>query len=119
MHIVLFELENCITSVSLLDFAFVAIITSQYWACTRRDHESSCIHDWRARKDKIACKVELEDSKFDSYCAPHVFCDWLADIVCYIDWYRFSDANRILFARRKLVGSVRSYWELVERLHET
>jgi len=28
-HIVLFELENCITSIFLLDFTFVTIMTSQ------------------------------------------------------------------------------------------
>jgi len=30
MYIVLFELENCITFVYLLDFAFVTIMTNQY-----------------------------------------------------------------------------------------
>jgi len=68
----------------LLDFAFVTTINSQYWACTRGDHESSHIHDWRARKEKIARKVKLEDPKFDGYCDPSVFFDWLADFECYL-----------------------------------
>jgi len=35
--------------------------------CTRGNHESSCIRDWRARKEKLARKVKLEDPKFDGY----------------------------------------------------
>ena len=65
MHIILFELRIFFTSACLLDFVFVAIMTSQYWACTRGDHESSCIHDWRTRKEKIARKVKLKDPKFN------------------------------------------------------
>ena len=34
---------------------------------------------------------------------------------CYFDWYRFFDATRLLFARRKLIGSDNSYWTSVER----
>ena len=51
----------------MLDFAFVAIMTNQYWACTRGDHESS-IRNWYVRKEKIARKVKLKDPKFDGYC---------------------------------------------------
>ena len=90
-------------------------MTNQYCACTRGDHESSCIIDWRAKKEKIACKVKLENSKFDGYCSPSVFCDWLTDIECYLNWYELFDAARVLFAKKKLVVSARSYWELVER----
>jgi len=71
-----------------------------------------------ARKEEIARKVELENLKFDGYYSPSVFYDWLTDIECYLDWYGLSDVAKLLFARRKLVGSVRSYWESVERLHE-
>jgi len=41
----------------LLDFAFVTIMTNQYSACTRGDHESSYIRDWHARKSKYRVKL--------------------------------------------------------------
>ena len=90
-------------------------MTSHCFACTRGDHAISCIHDWRAKKEKIACKVKLENPNFDGYYSPSVFCDWLTDIECYLNWYELFDAARVLFARRKLVSSVRSYWESIER----
>jgi len=59
----------------LLNFVFVAILTSQYWACSKGDHQSSCIRDWRTSKEKIACKVKQEDPNFDGYCDPSMFYD--------------------------------------------
>jgi len=87
----------------------------EYRTCTIGDHESNCAHDWRGRKEKIAHRFELEDSKFDCYCDLNVLSDWLVDIECYFDWYRFPDAARLLFVRRKLVGSTNTYWTSVER----
>jgi len=43
------------------------------------------LHDWLAKKDKIACKFKLEDPKFDGYYNLSVFSDWLADMKCYFD----------------------------------
>jgi len=91
----------------------------QYRTCTRGNYESSIAHDWRARKDEIVHKFKLEDLKSDGSCDPSVFSDWLADMECYFDWYRFLDAARLLFAKRKLIGSANSYWTSVERLLET
>jgi len=67
-------------------------------------------------KKKIVHKVNLEDLKFDDYCDPGVFCDWLADIECYLYWYGFFDAARAPFARRKLIRSARSYWDSVDEI---
>ena len=77
-HIVLFELGICITCACLFDFAFIAIMTSQYWACPRGDHKSSCIYDRHVRKEKIAGKVKLVDKKFNGYYNSSVFYNWLA-----------------------------------------
>ena len=52
----------------------------QYRTCTRDDHESSCAHCWRVRKEEIAHRFKLEDFKFDGYCDPSVFSDWLANM---------------------------------------
>jgi len=43
-----------------------------YKSCIRGDYESSCAHDWRAKKKKIAHKFKLEDPKFDSCYDPSV-----------------------------------------------
>jgi len=59
------------------------------------------------RKQRINFK--LEDSKFDDYCDLIVFSDWLADMECYFDWYGFPEATRVLFLKRKLIGSARIY----------
>jgi len=50
---------------------------------------------------KIARRFKLKDPKFDDYCDPSVFSDWLADIEYYFDWY--PDEAKFLFARKKLV----------------
>ena len=81
----------------------------QYRICARGDRASSCAHDWRTRKEKIARGFKLEDSKFDVYCDPNIFSDWLVNIEYYFDWYGFFEAIRVLFARRKLAGSARIY----------
>jgi len=57
----------------------------QYKTCTRGDYESSGAHNYRAQKDEIVCSFKLEDAKFDSYCDPSVFSDWLADMKYYFD----------------------------------
>ena len=88
----------------------------QYRACTRGDYESSA-YDWRARKEEIACIFKLEDPKFDNYCDPSVYSDWLTNMEYYFDWYGFPDAARVVFARRKLVWSARIYWDSIVRVH--
>jgi len=50
-------------------------MSDQYRACTRGDHESSCIHDWHPKKEKIAHRFKLEDPKFDDYYDPSMFSD--------------------------------------------
>ena len=87
----------------------------QYRTSTRGDHKSSCAHDWRAKKEEITHRFKLEDLKFDGYPDPSVFSNWLADIECYFDWYRFLKATRILFTRRKLVGLVKVQWDSIVR----
>ena len=112
------ELEICIISACLLDFAFVAIMTNQYWVYTKGDHESNCIRDWRARKLKIARMLRWKIQNLIVTVSLIFFCDWLTDIEFYLVWYGFSDAARVLFARRKLIESSRSYCKVVERLHD-
>ena len=87
-------------------------------ACTRGEYESSCAHDWRARKEKITHKFKLEDLKFDGYYDPSIFSGWLANMKCYFDWYGFFEVARVLFARRKLVGSARIYWDSIMRHYD-
>jgi len=81
---------------------------------TRDEYESSA-HDWRARKEEIARRFKIDGPKFDGYCDPSVFSNWLADMECYFDWYEFLETTRVLFVRRKLVGSARIYWDSIVR----
>jgi len=34
---------------------------------------------------------------------------------CYFDWYGFPEVARVLFARRKFIGSARIYWDSIVR----
>ena len=63
--------------------------------------ESYCVHDWRARKEKIVRRFKLEDPKFNDYCDPSAFSDWLAIMKYYFDWYELLEVTRVLFAKRK------------------
>jgi len=38
--------------------------------------------NWCARKEKLARKYKIKDLKFDSYCDPSIFSDWLDNIDC-------------------------------------
>jgi len=49
---------------------------------SRGDYESNCAHDWHARKEKIARRFKLEDPKFDGYCDPNIFSNWLTNMKC-------------------------------------
>ena len=60
-------------------------MSCQYKTCNRGDHKSSCAHNWRARKEEIARRFNLEGPKFDSYYDSSVFSDQLANMECYFD----------------------------------
>ena len=57
----------------------------QYKGCTIGDHKSSCDHDWRAKKEKIAHTFKLKDPKFSGYSDLSVFSAWLANMECYFN----------------------------------
>jgi len=87
----------------------------QYRDCTRDDHESSCAHDRRVRKEKITRTFKLEVFKIDGYSDPSVFSEWLAKMKCYFYRYRLPEMTRVLFFKRKLVGSAKIYWDSIVR----
>ena len=47
---------------------------------------------------------------------PSIFLDWLADMDHYFDWYAMSEDRRIRFAKMKLIGHAKLYWNNQERL---
>uniref|UniRef100_A0A5B7BML6 RNA-directed DNA polymerase n=1 Tax=Davidia involucrata TaxID=16924 RepID=A0A5B7BML6_DAVIN len=62
----------------------------------------------------ITRKVKIDAPSFDGKLDPNVFLDWLADIEDYFEWYDMSDYQRVRFAKMKLVGSAKRYWQGVQ-----
>jgi len=114
MRIISFEFRIIYCICLIVWLAFIANMSYQYRTCTRGDYESSA-HDWCARKEEIGHRFKLEYPKFDNYCDSNIFSDWLADMERYFNWYRLPEVTRLLFARRKLIGSANSYWTTLER----
>jgi len=59
--------------------------------------------------DEIVCRIKLDSPTFDGVHNPKVFCDWLADLGYYFDWYKISQEHKVRLARMRLTGSVRVY----------
>ncbi|MDR5650907.1 hypothetical protein, partial [Staphylococcus nepalensis] len=50
-------------------------------------------------------------SSFDGKLDPRAFLDWLQEMDDYFEWYNMPEAQRVRFAKIKLVGSTKRYWQ--------
>ena len=64
--------------------------------------------------DDFTCRIIIEDFTFNGFPNAWAFTDCLSNMDYYFDRYRFSEEGRVQFARRKLVGLVRIYWDIIE-----
>ena len=63
----------------------------------------------------ITRKVKIEAPEYDGKLDPNVFLDWLSNLDDYFDWYDMNDLQRVRFARMKLTGPAKKYWQTVQR----
>ena len=94
----------------------------EYFGDTQGYHE----HDYRSHRDNrenfrriptddITKKVKVEAPEFDGSLNPSKFLDWLESMEDYFEWYNMNDAQRVRFAKMKLIGSARKYWQNVQK----
>ena len=66
--------------------------------------------------ERLMRSVKIDAPTFDGTLNPSTFLDWLADMDHYFDWYAMSEDRRIRFAKMKLIGHAKLYWNNQERL---
>ena len=61
--------------------------------------------------------VSVEAPSFDGYPSPDKFLDWVEDMDKYFDFhYDWSDEKRVRYAKMKLSGKAKTYWNKQENL---
>ena len=63
--------------------------------------------------------VKINAPTFDGVLNPSTFLDWLTDMDHYFDWYTMREDRHIHFAKMKLIGHAKLYWNNQERLQRT
>ena len=70
----------------------------------------------------ITRKVKVDVPSFDGKIDATTFSDWIIAMEDYFDWYEMSDIERVRFAKMKLIGPARKFWQTVrnhlERMHQ-
>ena len=67
------------------------------------------------RGEKVQRESMVATPNFDGIYDPREFCDWIAHLDYYFDFYEFSDAHIVQFAKGKLKVLVIDYWTIVEK----
>ena len=60
-------------------------------------------------------RVKIESPKFDGRIDHNVFLDWIDALEDYFDWYRMSEGQKVRFAKLRLVGSAKKYWQGIQK----
>ena len=61
----------------------------------------------------ITRKVKVDVPSFDGKIDATTFADWIVAMEDYFDWYEMSDIERVRFAKMKLIGPARKFWQTV------
>ena len=59
----------------------------------------------------ITRKVKVDVPTYDGRLEANTFSDWLIAMEDYFDWYGMSDIECVHFAKMKLVGPARKFWQ--------
>ncbi|KAF2308838.1 hypothetical protein GH714_021622 [Hevea brasiliensis] len=62
----------------------------------------------------IIRKVKLNAPEYDGKLDPNIFIDWLDGLKAYCDFYHMTDLEHVHFAKIKLIGATRKYWQSVQ-----
>ncbi|KAI9166035.1 hypothetical protein LWI28_025083 [Acer negundo] len=65
-----------------------------------------------------AMRVKVDALEFDGRLDANVFLDRLAAMDDYFKWYPMSDEQKICFAKLKLVGSIKKYWQNIQMQYD-
>ena len=60
-----------------------------------------------------------ETSTFDGHLDPKAFIDWVNEMDHFFEWYKLSDAKKVQFAKLKLVGRFRLFWQSIDSIMPT
>lgn len=60
-------------------------------------------------------KIKVDAPDFDGRHDPNAFVDWLDRLEDYFEFYGMTDIHMVRFAKMKLVGSAKKYWQSVQR----
>jgi hypothetical protein len=66
--------------------------------------------------DRAMRSVKVEAPSFVGRLDPCEYLDWEADMNNYFDWYEMSEERKVRFAKMRLLGQAKYYWQNVERL---
>jgi len=61
----------------------------------------------------ITRKVKIDVPSIDRKIDATTFSDWIVAIEDYFDWYEMSDIEQVRFAKMKLIGPARKFWQTV------
>jgi len=61
----------------------------------------------------ITRKVKVDVPSFDGKIDAATFSDWIVAMEDYFNWYEMSDIERVRFAKMKLVGPAKKFWQTV------
>ncbi|CAB4308694.1 unnamed protein product [Prunus armeniaca] len=64
--------------------------------------------------ERVMKSVKVDASNFDGELNPKALLDWLATMDHYFEWHDKSEAQRVRFAKIKLVGQAGLFWTNVE-----
>jgi len=76
--------------------------------CNDRRREES-ISRPRISEDDIIHRIKIDRPTFDDILDLKIFSNWMTDLDCYFDWYKFIEKSKIRFARMRLTWSVMIY----------
>ena len=61
-------------------------------------------------EEKELKSIKVEAPSFDGQWYAKVCMDWISDMDHCCEWYELSEARRVRFAKKKLVGKAREWW---------
>ena len=57
--------------------------------------------------------MKVDVPSFDGKIDATTFSDWIVAMEDYFDWYKKSDIERVRFAKMKLIGPARKFWQAI------
>ena len=81
------------------------------WHTITLAHHNTCCRNVHESYYDITRKVKVDVASFDGKIDATTFSDWLVAMENYFDWYEMFDVERVQFAKMKLVGPARKFWQ--------